>query len=68
MGRIDELIAQGNKLANLDTGEPLAEVRDQSERERLLWRAADRRSAGEGAQIVVTGRCTDTSHPGTDYA
>jgi hypothetical protein len=61
MGGIDELIAQGNKLANLDTGKPLAEVRDRIQSANVYFGAQPIVEAlGMGAQIVVTGRCTDT--------
>jgi hypothetical protein len=62
LGRIDELVAQGHTLANMDTGEPLSTVR-----ERVLSANAYIGSAPivealhKGAQIVVTGRSTDTA-------
>ena len=62
LGRIDELVGQGHKLANMDTGEPLATVR-----ERVLSANAYIGSEPivealkKGAQIVVTGRSTDTA-------
>jgi hypothetical protein len=62
LGRIDELVAQGHKLANMDTGEPLSTVR-----ERVLSANAYIGSGpivealGKGALIVVTGRSTDTA-------
>ena len=61
MGRLDQYLERGIELRNLDTGAPLAAVRS-------LVRSANvyfgGRSIAEaldrGAQIVVTGRCTDT--------
>jgi hypothetical protein len=60
--RLDELIAAGHALANMESGEPLAAVRD-----RVLSANAYVGSEpivealGRGAQIVVTGRSTDTA-------
>ena len=62
LGRLDELVAQGHQLANMDTGQPLSTVRD-----RVLSANAYIGSAPivdalqKGAQIVVTGRSTDTA-------
>jgi hypothetical protein len=60
--RLDELLATGHPLANMDTGEPLSTVR-----ERVLSANAYIGSVpivdalGKGAQIVITGRSTDTA-------
>jgi hypothetical protein len=60
--RLDELIAQGHALANMETGEPLATVR-----ERVLSANAYIGSTpivealGKNANIVITGRSTDTA-------
>lgn len=60
--RIDELIAQGHALAHMETGEPLAAVRD-----RVLAANAYIGSEpivealAQGAQVVITGRSTDTA-------
>lgn len=60
--RLDELLEQGHVLANMDTGEPLAGVR-----ERVLSANAYIGSTpivealGRGAQVVITGRSTDTA-------
>ena len=60
--RIDELVARGHVLANMDTGEPLETVR-----ERVLSANAYIGSTpivealSRGAQVVVTGRSTDTA-------
>lgn len=59
--RLDELMAQGHPLANLDTGEPLATVRDRVTSANAYlggWPVVD--ALSRGAQIVVTGRVTDT--------
>src|SRR5689334_16026702 len=60
--RLDDLVARGHPLANMDTGEPLSTVRD-----RVLSANAYVGSTpivealGRGAQIVITGRSTDTA-------
>ncbi len=60
--RLDELIAAGHGLRNMDTGEALATVRG-----RVLSANAYLGSGpivdalGKGAQIVITGRSTDTA-------
>jgi hypothetical protein len=61
MDRLDELIAQGIELKNMDTGEPLSTIRDRVASANVYFGAAPIAEAlGQGAQIVVTGRCTDT--------
>ena len=60
--RIDELLAAGHELRNMDTGEPLSVVR-----ERVIAANAYIGSTpivealGKGANVVVTGRSTDTA-------
>ena len=62
LGRLDELIASGHQLANMDTGEPLSSIRD-----RVLSATAYIGSAPivegleRGANVVITGRSTDTA-------
>ena len=62
LGRLDELIASGHQLANMDTGEPLSSIRD-----RVLSANAYIGSAPivegleRGANVVITGRSTDTA-------
>jgi hypothetical protein len=62
LGRIDELLASGHALANMETGEPLSAIRD-----RVLSANAYIGSKpiveglSKGANIVITGRSTDTA-------
>jgi Acyclic terpene utilisation family protein AtuA len=62
LGRLDDLIAQGHSLSNMETGEPLSTVRA-----RVL--SANAYIGSEpivealrgGANVVITGRSTDTA-------
>ncbi len=62
LGRLDELIDSGHPLSNMDSGEPLASIRD-----RVLSANAYIGSApiveglARGANVVITGRSTDTA-------
>src|ERR1051325_1520284 len=61
MGRIDELLARGHELRNMDTGEPLSTVRERIQSATAYlgsWRMVE--ALNRGAQIVITGRATDT--------
>lgn len=61
MPRIDELLDCGIELRNMDTGEPLAAVRDRIQSANAYlgaWPIVEALQAG--AQIVITGRATDT--------
>lgn len=59
--RLDELIAAGEELRHMDTGEPLSTIRDRVLSANVYFGARPIAQAlCEGAQIVVTGRCTDT--------
>ncbi len=61
MDRLDEMIADGLEFKNLDTLEPLAAVRERVQSANVYFGAAPIAEAlDKGAQIVITGRCTDT--------
>ena len=61
MGRLDELLARGVELRNMDTGEPLSSVRERVQSANAYLGAWPIVGAlRRGAQIVVTGRSTDT--------
>lgn len=61
LGRIDELLARGIELRNMDTDEPLSTVRDRIQSANVYLGAAPMVQAlDRGAQIVITGRATDT--------
>jgi acyclic terpene utilization AtuA family protein len=61
LGRLDGLLARGHELRNLDTGRPLADVRDRVRSANAYlgaWPVVE--ALRGGADIVVTGRVTDT--------
>ncbi len=61
MPRIDELLGRGIELRNMDTNEPLAKVRDRIQSANAYlgaWPMVE--ALNRGAQVVSTGRATDT--------
>ncbi len=61
MGRIDEMLARGVELRNMDTGEPLTRVRERIQSANVYLGAWPMvKALNQGAQIVITGRATDT--------
>jgi hypothetical protein len=60
-GRLDELMAGGQELANMDTGRPLSDERANVLSANVYLGAAPVVKALElGANVVITGRVTDT--------
>ncbi len=60
LGRLDELIAKGERLKNMDTGAELSTVRDRVTSANVYIGAFPVAEAlGTGAQIVIAGRLTD---------
>ncbi len=61
LGRLDEYLGRGIELKNMDTGEPLSAIRDQVQSANVYFGAFPVSNAlAQGAQIVITGRVTDT--------
>jgi hypothetical protein len=59
--RIDALIAGGHPLVHMETGEPLATVRDRVlSANAYIGSTPIVEALGRGAQVVITGRSTDT--------
>src|SRR5688500_7451102 len=62
LGRLDELIEAGNSLSNMDTGEPLATIRDSViAANAYIGSTPIVEGLAQGANIVITGRSTDTA-------
>ena len=60
--RLDDLIARGHALANMDTGEPLSIVRDRVlSANAYIGSTPIVEALRQGAHVVVTGRSTDTA-------
>lgn len=61
MDRVDELMERGIELSNMETAEPLSTVRDRIQSANVYlgaWPMVD--ALNQGAQVVITGRATDT--------
>jgi len=60
LDQLDAMLAAGETLTNMDTGEPLASVRDRVTSANVYLGAFPIAEAlGQGARIVITGRGTD---------
>jgi hypothetical protein len=61
LDRLDDFLARGIELRNMDTNEPLAHVRDRIQSANVYLGAQPIVEALQrGAQVVITGRATDT--------
>jgi hypothetical protein len=62
LDRLDELLAAGHELRNMDTGEPLASIRDRVlSANAYIGSTPIVEALQQGANVVVTGRSTDTA-------
>src|SRR5688500_17864644 len=60
--RLDELLAGGHALANMETGEPLSSIRDRVlSANAYIGSEPIVEALRQGANVVVTGRSTDTA-------
>ena len=61
MNDLERLVSRGVELRNLDTGEPLADVLSRVQSANVYFGGRPIAEAlARGAQIIITGRCTDT--------
>jgi hypothetical protein len=61
MPQLDDLLANGIRLDNMEDGAPFSDVRERVQSANVYFGAAPIAEALDGgARVVVTGRCTDT--------
>lgn len=61
LGRLEEFSEKGVEITNMETGEPLAAIRDKVQAANVYLGAAGLAEAlDKGAQVIVGGRLTDT--------
>ena len=59
--RLDDLLARGHEMRDMDTGRPLSDIRDRMlSANAYLGMAPVVEALDRGAQVVITGRVTDT--------
>jgi hypothetical protein len=62
LDRLDDLIAQGHQLRNMDTSEPIATIRSRIQSANVYIGAFPLAEAlRTGAEVVITGRCADAA-------
>ena len=62
LGRLEELLANGHPLTNMETGEPLSSVRDRVlSANAYIGSVPIVEALQGGANVVITGRSTDTA-------
>ncbi|MEJ2538743.1 MAG: DUF1446 domain-containing protein [Gemmatimonadota bacterium] len=62
LSRLDDLLAQGHDLLNMETDEPLESIRDRVQSANVYIGASPIVEAlAQGADVIVTGRSTDTA-------
>jgi len=62
LDRLDTLLAEGHELKNMDTGEPLANIRDRVlSANAYIGSTPIVEALQRGANVVITGRSTDTA-------
>jgi hypothetical protein len=62
LDRIDDLLASGQQLQNIDTAEPITQIRNQIQSANAYIGAFPLAEAlATGADVIVTGRCADAA-------